>query len=531
MRRQAFILLIISVQLALFATASLSVDAKNVFNSKDEWSKYHDQAALESKLIQINAKCPEFTRTYSIGESVQGRALVVIEFSTTPQHHRLLKPEVKYVGNMHGNEPIGRELLIRLADYLCDGLKKNDKEIWKLINSTSIHILPSMNPDGFEHALSTDPQNRGWVVGRTNANNVDLNRDFPDLDSLYYDFEANKIPRYDHLLELFDDDKQVKLPIVRNYKHSCYQFKRQPEVQAVGRWMLSTPFVLSANFHEGDLVANYPFDSARITNTNQYAKSPDDETFRYLAQSYASNHAHMAKNDHAPCDGSLHDAFAQRGGITNGAKWYSVSGGMQDFNYLATNAFEITLELSCEKFPNGSMLPQFWEDNKNALLKFLSMAHLGIKGIVVDRITGQPIQNAIVWVRNGTEREPIKHPVTTCMLLILKIHSFKPDYVQIAGKTGEYFRLLTPGNYEVFVTADGYEPTMRRVTVRDNTVGNYSAQIENFELIPSGESDTFSDINNVVDVIQPDDETSIIKELIEQMQQKRQQENNPTDYF
>ncbi|RCN39923.1 hypothetical protein ANCCAN_14143 [Ancylostoma caninum] len=71
--------------------------------------------------------------------------------------------------------------------------------------------------------------------------------------------------------------------------------------------------------------------------------------FRWLAQKYASNHAHMAKNDHPPCDGTTKDAFARQGGITNGAKWYSVSGGMQDFNYLATNAMELTLELGCEK--------------------------------------------------------------------------------------------------------------------------------------------------------------------------------------
>lgn len=55
---------------------------------------------------------------------------------------------------MHGNEPVGRELLLRLADYICNGLLKNDKEIVELINSTTVHLLPSMNPDGFEIAYS-----------------------------------------------------------------------------------------------------------------------------------------------------------------------------------------------------------------------------------------------------------------------------------------------------------------------------------------------------------------------------------------
>ena len=51
--------------------------------------------------------------------------------------------------------------------------------------------------------------------------------------------------------------------------------------------------------------------------------------------------------------------------------YHLIWSGMQDFNYLHTNCFEITVELGCDTFPPEEELYTAWQENKEALLTYM----------------------------------------------------------------------------------------------------------------------------------------------------------------
>ncbi|XP_015245995.1 PREDICTED: carboxypeptidase N catalytic chain [Cyprinodon variegatus] len=378
--------------------------------------QHHRYEDMVRVLFAVQSECPYITRIYSIGRSVEGRHLYVLEFSDNPGIHEALEPEFKYVGNMHGNEVLGRELLIKLSQFLCEEYRAGNQRITRLIHDTRIHILPSMNPDGYEVAARQGPELNGYLVGRGNARDIDLNRNFPDLNALMYYYEKT-------------NGRNHHLPLPDNWEHQV-----EPETLAVIKWMQNYNFILSANLHGGAVVANYPFDRSRdprIRGRTTYAATPDDKIFRQLARTYSYAHSWMHKG------WNCGDFFNE--GITNGASWYSLSKGMQDFNYLYTNCFEITLELSCDKFPPESALPREWLGNREALISYLEQVHHGIKGMVYDE-NNNPISKAEISVAG------INHDVTT-------------------GVDGDYFRLLLPGTYTMKASAPGYLSSSNTVTV------------------------------------------------------------------
>jgi len=278
---------------------------------KHTYYGYTSHNALESMFGALARQHSDFVSTFVIGHSVKGRSLVGLRIGT---HRNGTVPQVRYIGNMHGDEIVGREMIIKFAKYVIGQYTEGDSHMVQLVHSTDLWLLPTMNPDGFE------------MGRRTNAHGYDLNRNFPDR---FYG-----APR--HI---------------------------QPEVQAVMDWSQREHFVLSANFHGGDLVANYPYDGNRNHQSGQYTATPDDALMQDLAKTYALAHRKMHLSHRFPS------------GITNGAAWYVIYGSLQDWNYVHTSDIPLTMELSHPKSPAASTLNAYWTDNRDAILAFVSRVH------------------------------------------------------------------------------------------------------------------------------------------------------------
>nr|XP_033809892.1 probable carboxypeptidase X1 isoform X2 [Geotrypetes seraphini] len=381
--------------------------------------KHHNYKEMRKLMKVVNEECPNITRVYSIGKSYLGLKMYVMEISDNPGQHELGEPEFRYVAGMHGNEVVGRELLLNLMQYMCQEYNKGNPRIVQLVTETRIHLLPSMNPDGYEMAYKLGSELSGWAIGRWTYTGLDLNHNFADLNTPLWDAEDNEL-----IPEKFPNH-YIPIPEYYIFPNATVA----PETRAVIDWMQKIPFVLSANLHGGELVVTYPFDMTRsYWKAKELTPTADDAVFRWLATVYASTNRAMVDDERRVCHT---ENFMNGGNIINGANWHTVAGSMNDFSYLHTNCFEVTVELSCDKFPHEVELPMEWDNNKESLLVYMEQVHRGIKGVVRDKDTNQGIADAIISV------EDINHDIRTAF-------------------DGDYWRLLNPGEYAVTAKAEGY---------------------------------------------------------------------------
>lgn len=64
------------------------------------------------------ARCADIAQLASVGTTAEGRQLWVLTLGNDLAKAKP-RPTFRYIGNMHGDEPSGRQLLLGLAEWLC----------------------------------------------------------------------------------------------------------------------------------------------------------------------------------------------------------------------------------------------------------------------------------------------------------------------------------------------------------------------------------------------------------------------------
>lgn len=159
-----------------------------IVNTKDPYN----YSKLREDIKKLKGKYP-FLQVETIGESVQKRQIQSIRIGTGSN-------EVMYSASIHANEYITTTVLMQFIEDFCEAYIK-DMDIFEhnpkmIFNSSSIYIVPMLNPDGVDLVTgnvkeNTDDYNHykeiadqfssipfpsGW---KANYNGVDLNLQFP----------------------------------------------------------------------------------------------------------------------------------------------------------------------------------------------------------------------------------------------------------------------------------------------------------------------------------------------------------------
>ena len=360
-----------------------------------DWDSYPTYTAYEDMMFQFATDHPDKCEIITLGTLPSGRKIMVAHLNNGSGAG---KPKFLYTSTIHGDETTGWIMMLRLIDYLLEN--PDEPEVQTVMENIDLYIAPNTNPDGTYHGGNNTVNG----ARRENANGIDMNRNYADPHGGPH-------------------------PDGHEY---------QTETQWFMQFASENAFVMGANYHGGAEVMNYPWD-------NTYTLHADDAWYQMISHEYADE-CHKVNPNYMN---------EYNNGITNGAQWYMIGGGRQDYMNGYAQCRELTIECSNTKLPNGNQLPNFWNYNKSSLFLFMNQCLYGIHGVVTDSITGEPLEADIT------------------------ISGHDDQYSTVASHlpVGDFHRPIKGGSWTVIVSKDGYCPKIVDVTVGDYETVNLEVQL------------------------------------------------------
>lgn len=118
------------------------------------WNKLHTSKEANDLLNTWSKAFPGLTKVYSVGQTLKGSPLMMLEISNKQTGAPEDKPAYYYDGNIHAGELTGAEVALHFAWYLLTNYEK-DLRVRRLLDTRTIYIRPKFNPDGADMALTT----------------------------------------------------------------------------------------------------------------------------------------------------------------------------------------------------------------------------------------------------------------------------------------------------------------------------------------------------------------------------------------
>ena len=361
-----------------------------------DWDQYPTYSAYENMMYAFHTDHPDKCEIIELGTLPSNRKILIAHINNGTGAG---KPKFLYTSTIHGDETTGWMLMLRFIDYLLENPTLPECE--NILNNVDLYIGPNTNPDGTYHGGNNTVNG----ATRANANGIDMNRNYADPHGSAH-------------------------PDGNPY---------QTETEWFMQFAQDNNFVMGANYHGGEEVMNYPWD-------NTYTLHADDAWWQLVSHEYADL-CHQVNSNYMN---------GYNNGITNGAQWYMIGGGRQDYMNGYAQCREETIECSSTKLPAGSQMPTFWNINKNAIFAYVNQVLNGIHGTVVDAESKATIDDATVTLMG---------------------HDDQYSTISTQLPNGDFHRPVKGGTYTVRITKNGYEPYETQVTVADNEAITIEAQL------------------------------------------------------